>query len=196
MVSPVAVTGVFFASSSVWLVRRFGPAWTMLIAMLNFFIGATLLGTVPMAQTYWLQTFLSVLIMPGAMNLSFPTATMMLSNAMPREQQGMAASLVSTMVNYCISSGLGLAGSVHHAFYNKAAASHGIIADPSQAPPLSQRSVALNEARLESFRGPWILSSALSAAGVVIAAMFVYKTRRGGKQQSYRRRITIWFGKI
>lgn len=35
-----------------------------------------------------------------------------MSNAMPREHQGVAGSLVNTVVNYSISLGLGLAGTV------------------------------------------------------------------------------------
>lgn len=98
---PVAITGILFALSSVWLVKRIGVAWTMFIAMMNFLIGALLLATVPLNQVYWAQIFFSIIIMPGAMNLSFPSATMLLSNALPKEKQGIAASLVSTMVNYC-----------------------------------------------------------------------------------------------
>lgn len=44
--------------------------------------------------------------------MSFPSGTVILSNSMPREHQGLAASLVNTIVNYSISIGLGLAGTV------------------------------------------------------------------------------------
>lgn len=44
--------------------------------------------------------------------MSFPSGTLILSNAMPRKHQGLAASLVSTTVNYSISIGLGFAGTV------------------------------------------------------------------------------------
>lgn len=44
--------------------------------------------------------------------MSFPSGTIILSNNMPREHQGLAASLVNTIVNYSISIGLGLAGTV------------------------------------------------------------------------------------
>lgn len=97
--SPVAITGVIFALSTVWLIKKYGVCWVMLIAMINFFIGALLLVLMPVQQIYWAQTFISVLIMPGAMNLSFPAATILLSAALPKEKQGIAASLVSTMVS-------------------------------------------------------------------------------------------------
>jgi hypothetical protein len=44
--------------------------------------------------------------------MSFPSGTLILSNAMPRRHQGLAASLVSTVVNYSIALGLGFAGTV------------------------------------------------------------------------------------
>lgn len=50
--------------------------------------------------------------MPWGMDMSFPSATIILSNAVSREHQGSAASLVNTVVNYSVSIGLGFAGTV------------------------------------------------------------------------------------
>ncbi|EGO57255.1 hypothetical protein NEUTE1DRAFT_129283 [Neurospora tetrasperma FGSC 2508] len=112
--SPVAATGVFFALLTVYLLRRgVSVSLIMFIAMFFFFLGTLLLALTPLHQTYWANTFVAVLLMPGAMNLSFPAATILLSEQLPREKQGMAASLVATVVNYSISCGLGLAGSIH-----------------------------------------------------------------------------------
>lgn len=44
--------------------------------------------------------------------MSFPAATLILSNAVKKEHQGIAASLVATVVNYSISLGVGFAGTV------------------------------------------------------------------------------------
>ena len=46
------------------------------------------------------------------MDMSLPAATILLSNAVSKEHQGEAASLVNTVVNYSISLGLGFAGTV------------------------------------------------------------------------------------
>jgi hypothetical protein len=46
------------------------------------------------------------------MDVSFPVSTLFLSNAVPREHQGISASLVNTVVNYSIAIGLGIAGTV------------------------------------------------------------------------------------
>jgi hypothetical protein len=44
------------------------------------------------------------------MDVSFPAASLILSDLVPRELQGVAASLVNTVINYSISIGLGVAG--------------------------------------------------------------------------------------
>lgn len=182
--SPVAITGIIFALSTVWLVKKIGVAYVMLIAMLNFFIGSLLLALVPLHQSYWLQTFLSILIMPGAMNLSFPAATILLSSALPKEKQGIAASLVSTLVNYCISCGLGLAGSIHRKSFEDAVRRHGDEGHripKSKFPLLTARTPGLDVIRIESFRGPWFFAVGLSAIGVIIAVCFIFWTKRKGR---------------
>jgi MFS family permease len=170
----VAITGVFFAISTVYLVRRIGVSWVMLIAMLFFLVGSLLLALVPLDQTYWAQIFISILIMPGAMNLSFPAATMLLSSALPKEKQGIAASLVATMVNYCIASGLGLAGSIHRHSLDNAFQRHGLVGPP---PSILTSSPELAQIRIEAMRGPWCFAVGLSAIGVVLAGIFIFRTR-------------------
>ena len=149
----------------------------MFFAMMNFLIGTVLLATVPMTQTYWLQIFLSILIMPGAMNLSFPSATMLLSSALPKEKQGIAASLVSTMVNYCISCGLGVAGTIHRHVFQNAAQRHNLRAEFEHHPPLSATGEALNLTRMDSFRGPWTFACGLCGFGVLVAAAYIVVER-------------------
>jgi MFS family permease len=173
--SPVAVTGVFFAISTVYLVRRIGVSWVMLIAMVFFLLGSLLLALVPLNQVYWLQIFISVLIMPGAMNLSFPAATMLLSNALPKEKQGIAASLVATMVNYCIASGLGLAGSIHRHTLENSYKRHGFDGPP---PSILTSSPELSQIRIEAMRGPWCFAVGMSAIGVLLAAIFIFRARK------------------
>jgi MFS family permease len=178
----MAVTGVFFALSTVYLVRRIGVSWVMLIAMMFFLVGSLLLSLVPLNQIYWLQTFIAIVIMPGAMNLSFPAATIVLSNALPKEKQGIAASLVATMVNYCIASGLGLAGTIHKHFLGKVFQrhSHDILESglhPGPPPILSTFPPEVSQILLEAMRGPWSFAVALSGIGVLIAASFIIWTK-------------------
>ena len=77
--------------------------------------------------------------------MSFPAAVIILSNAMPPEHQGLAASLVNTVVNYSISIGLGMAGTVE---------SH-----------VNDSGTDL----LKGYRGAWYLGIGLASIGVVVA---------------------------
>ncbi|EAA29846.1 hypothetical protein NCU09172 [Neurospora crassa OR74A] len=169
--SPVAGTGIFFALLTVYLLRRgVSVSLIMFIAMFFFFLGTLLLALTPLHQTYWANTFVAVLLMPGAMNLSFPAATILLSEQLPREKQGMAASLVATVVNYSISCGLGLAGSIHKHALVKAGDRAGLERSGRKpGPALSQTSEVLVGVRLEGMRMAVWLGVALAGFGVVIA---------------------------
>ena len=82
------------------------------IAMLGFCIGNILIATAPVGQTYWANIFVATVVTPWGMDMSFPAATIIMSDSVPKEHQGIAASLVVTVVNYSISIGLGIAGTV------------------------------------------------------------------------------------
>ena len=156
--TPVAFVGVVFAMSVGFLMKKMRPAYIMLLAMAFFLTGSLLLATTPIDQIYWSQTFLSLIIMPGGMNLSFPAGTILLSNALPKENQGIAASLVSTTVNYSISIGLGFAGTIDKY----------VSPDPSAPGGVNL---------LRGFRGAWYFGVGLDGLGMLIALYFVWVTR-------------------
>jgi len=90
---PVVISG-FCASLAVgfFLARTKAP-FIMVAAMTCFLVGQMILATAPIDQKYWAQTFVTSVIMPWGMDMSFPCGTIILSNGMPREHQGIAASL-------------------------------------------------------------------------------------------------------
>lgn len=65
--------------------------------MLFFFVGTILLITAPVHQSYFINTLLSILVMPFAMNWSFPSGTILMANAVAKQHQGIAASLITTV---------------------------------------------------------------------------------------------------
>lgn len=148
---PVAIIGAAAAISTGFLLKKLRVAYVMFLAMFCFLVGTVLIATAPAGQTYWAQTFLSVLIMPFGMNWSFPAGTILLSSGLPKEKQGVAASLVSTVVNYSISCGLGLAGSI-------------------------DRNMGQEDA-LRGYRGAWYFGIGLSGLGFAISTYFVWKSR-------------------
>ncbi|KAF2011505.1 hypothetical protein BU24DRAFT_398062 [Aaosphaeria arxii CBS 175.79] len=175
--SPVALTGVFFAFSTIWLLKRLRVSCVMFLAMACFTIGAILLATMPLHQTYWTQTFISILIMPGAMNLSYPAANILLSSALPREKQGIAASLVSTMVNYSISCGLGVAGTIDRYYIEHEASQRGWSPSKGNPAPLSDHSEETHVLRLAGARAAFFFAAALGGVGMIIAFVHILITR-------------------
>ncbi|GIK07141.1 hypothetical protein Aspvir_002796 [Aspergillus viridinutans] len=111
-ITPIAISGLLAAVTTGLVLSHFRTSTVMLISMTFFLIGGIIFATVPVHQTYWAQTFVGIIVLPWGMDMSFPAGTIILSRAMLREHQGLAASLVNTFVNYSISIGLGLAGTI------------------------------------------------------------------------------------
>ncbi|KAI9821321.1 MAG: hypothetical protein M1827_004057 [Pycnora praestabilis] len=111
---PEALSGICAAITTGYLLSRVRTSYLMVAALMAFCTGCVFSATAPVKQTYWINIFLSMLIMSWGMDISFPASTILLSNLVPRSQQGIAASLINTIVNYSISIGLGLAGTVEN----------------------------------------------------------------------------------
>lgn len=94
------------------LLRRVTPYWVLFASMLFFLLSAALMATAPVGQTYWLNSFLSILFAPLGINMSLPVATVLVANSLPAEHRGMASSLVFTVVFTSASLSLGVAGTV------------------------------------------------------------------------------------
>ncbi|CZT44528.1 related to Drug resistance protein YOR378W [Rhynchosporium secalis] len=148
--SPVALSGLLASLTAGYLFSRFHVAYIMVGAMLCFVTGQILLATAAVSQTYWAQTFAAILVMPWGMDMSFPAGTIILSNGMPREHQGIAASLVNTVVNYSISLSLGTAGTIVRQ------------TDPR------------HDNTLGSYRNAWYFAIGLDGLGLVIALYFLW----------------------
>ncbi|CEJ82794.1 Putative MFS transporter [[Torrubiella] hemipterigena] len=152
--SPVVVSGGCAAVFTGKLLGawNFQPSVVMTLALLAFTTGITLTATLSTDQIYWGQAFVSMLVMPFGMDMSFPAATLILSNAVPKEHQGVAASLVNTVVNYGIALGVGFAGTVElHVRGNPATL----------------------DGRLLGYRGAMYMGIGLSALGLGVCAVFL-----------------------
>lgn len=155
---PVLVTGVMASVVTGVLLgpAALRPATVMAIALFCFAAGMVIFATVPVHQTYWAQTFVSTAILPFGMDMSFPAATLILSNAVKKEHQGIAASLVSTVVNYSTSLGLGLAGTVEVYVNNGGKTQADLI---------------------KGYRGALYMAVGLAGLGLVISLVFLAKDR-------------------
>jgi MFS family permease len=155
--SPVAVSGALAAVATGYLLGpgKFSPAVVMTMALAAFTTGVILIATIPVDQTYWAQLFVCLIIMPFGMDMSFPAATIILSNAVKKEHQGIAASLVNTVVNYSISLGIGFAGTVEVHVNNGGKTPEDIM---------------------KGFRGALYLGIGISVLGLVLCGGFLLKT--------------------
>ncbi|KAL8705317.1 MAG: hypothetical protein Q9201_001563 [Fulgogasparrea decipioides] len=153
---PCAISGLCAAVTTGILMSRIRHPYIMLTALCCFLTGTILVATQPVQQTYWAQTFVSMIITPWGMDMSFPAGTLILSAAMPREHQGLAASLVSTVVNYSISIGLGLAGTVES----------------------NVEKGGLD--MLKGYRAALYMGIGLAGLGIAVAAVFTVATRPRG----------------
>lgn len=152
MFIPTMAGGLAAALTTAYLLSRIVPSWLMVISMTAFCVGSILLATAPVDQIYWAQTFVAALVTPWGMDMSFPAATILLSNALPRKHQGAAASLVNTVVNYSISIALGMAGTIEvHV--------NGGGKTPAEL--------------LSGYRGALYFGIGLSGLGILIACAFV-----------------------
>jgi len=139
--------------------------------MCAFTIGTVLTATLPITQTYWAQTFVTMLIIPWGMDMSFPAGTLIMSNAVEQRHQGMAGSLVSTVVNYSISIGVGMAATVEVHVSNGG---------------------KTKEDELRGYRAALYLGIGFGAMGVVTSLLFLLKVRlrkRSGKDVIELRRL-------
>lgn len=153
--SPVVPSGCVAAIVTGLVIHRIGPPPVMMIALTCFTIGTVLIMTTPVDQTYWAQFFVCTVITPWGMDMSFPAATLILSDAVKKEHQGIGASLVNTVVNYGISLGLGFAGTVE--LY---------VNNGGQTP----------EDLLKGYRGAFYMAVGLSGIGVVISGIYCVKS--------------------
>lgn len=148
MTTPVILSGIVATTCVTLFYDRVPNHFLLIGSMLCFFIVNILIATMPAQQTYWAQMFVSTLIAPFGMDISFPAASLVVSNSMPTHQQGVAASMVQTVINWSISFGLGIAGTV--------------------TSELTKRGSTV----LEGLRGGLYVGIGLSGAAVLVALIF------------------------
>ncbi|KAI3540347.1 major facilitator superfamily transporter [Colletotrichum filicis] len=162
--SPVVVTGGLAAVITGKLLGplKVRPPVVMTMALVAFTVGVILTATAPENQIYWAQIFVSMIIMPFGMDMSFPAATLILSNAVKKEHQGIGASLVNTVVNYGIALGVGFAGTVEvHV----------------------SKGAGTKEEQFRGFRGALYMGVGLAGLGLCVALTFLareWRHRKGG----------------
>ena len=112
MLSPLVIFGIIATITVSQLYGRIPAHFLLMASMIFFCVGNILIATAPPDQTYWAQVFIATVLTPFGMDISFPAASLVISNRMPTRQQGVAASMLNTAINWSISLGLGIAGTI------------------------------------------------------------------------------------
>lgn len=103
------------AAVAVGYAIRHVPIHILLLLSMACFLGASIMQTfTPVHQTYWAMTFPTWILSTTSTDLSFPSGAIILSENLPHECQGMAGSLINTVVNYSNSFFLGLATTIEN----------------------------------------------------------------------------------
>ncbi|KAL1887303.1 multidrug-resistance type transporter aminotriazole resistance [Sporothrix stenoceras] len=109
---PIIPVGLTSALAVGKLLGRVHASNIMLVGQIVYVIGTALGAARPPHSIYWTYFFFSVVAMTIGLDTSFPSATVIFSDAVPREYQGMGASIIVTVINYSISLCLGFAGTI------------------------------------------------------------------------------------
>lgn len=109
---PLAIGG-FFATASVGIFISKVPAQYIFgVSMFSFFIGNLLMSFANSSKCYWAFIFPACLLVVGGPDLSFASSGIIITNVVLPEEQGVAGSFISTVVQYSLSIGLGIAATV------------------------------------------------------------------------------------
>ena len=109
---PLTIMGCANAFFAAWLVPRVPAQVIMGIGCFSMVTINVLLATVPAKLTYWAMCFPAMFISAYTIDLITTSAQIVASNTVPMKHQGVAGSLVGTLLSYGMSLGLGFAGTV------------------------------------------------------------------------------------
>lgn len=164
--TPILITGVAAALTVGRIVSKVPPSYIMVVGQIAFLVTSILMAFRPPGSIYWTYFFFGTIIATIGMDTSLPAAIMIFASVVPRQYQGMGASIVMTIVNYSISLGLGFAGTIetniNHGGHTQADLLHG-------------------------YRGALWFSVGLTGLGTILSLLFLLKNHHQ-KQKSSKNR--------
>ncbi|OBA21068.1 major facilitator superfamily MFS-1 [Metschnikowia bicuspidata var. bicuspidata NRRL YB-4993] len=157
---PLLILGVAAALLVGFFISKHRAPYIMFASMMGFMLGSTILSISPVQQTFWRLTFAQMFFLAWGMDCSFPAASLILSDFLPSEHQGMAGLLVNTVVNYSVSLFLAMSSTVEVQVKEKTGD------------------------MLPSYRGAMYLGVGVSALAVVFSVVFVITEARSHKREA------------
>jgi hypothetical protein len=111
-IQPFTVGGAIAAISAAWLIPRLSAQYILAIGATAMLVANILLATMPAQQIYWQTSFFAVCLAAFCPDFIFTAAQIIASNAVARNEQGIAGSLIGTLLTYGMSTGIGFGGTV------------------------------------------------------------------------------------
>ncbi|KAI0096752.1 MFS general substrate transporter [Nemania sp. FL0031] len=116
---PLTIVGTTTPFLAAWMVPRLPAQVIIGIGCLAMVIINALLATIRPDLTYWAMCFPALFVSAFTIDLITTSAQIVISSTVPLKHQGVAGSLVGTLLGYGMSTGLGFAGTVEvHTFDN------------------------------------------------------------------------------
>jgi len=106
----LAVMGTLCAFLSSQAISRMPAQYILAIGSICSCAACALLATSPAQQVYWAQIFPALILTAFGPDFIFTATQIIASNTVRRDQQGIAGSLMGTVLSYSLSTGLGFAG--------------------------------------------------------------------------------------
>ncbi|KAL6697389.1 major facilitator superfamily domain-containing protein [Trichoderma pleuroticola] len=109
---PLGIMGAVGSVAAAWLIPRLAAQYILAIGATCMTVSCILFATMPAEQLYWAQAFPAMICLAFCPDFVFTAAQIITSNSVRREHQGIAGSLIGTLMTYGMSTGLGFAGTV------------------------------------------------------------------------------------
>ncbi|EEP76186.1 predicted protein [Uncinocarpus reesii 1704] len=114
---PLTIVGAANSFLAAWLIPRVPAQVIIGMGTVAMVIINVLLATIPAKLTYWAMAFPAMFISAFTIDLITTSAQIIASNTVMIQHQGIAGSLVGTLLSYGMSTGLGFAGTIEvHTF--------------------------------------------------------------------------------
>ncbi|OTB02683.1 hypothetical protein M426DRAFT_13287 [Hypoxylon sp. CI-4A] len=110
--TPFGVGGALATFLAAYLIPRVSAQWILAMGASCMLIASLLIATMPEQQPYWYQVFPSTAISSLSPDLTYTAAQIIASNSVNRKQQGIAGSLIGSLLLYGTGLGIGLASTV------------------------------------------------------------------------------------
>lgn len=111
-VQPLTVGGGIAAITSAYLIRHVAAQYILAIGATAMATASIILATMPEQQIYWKGLFPAIAIVAFCPDFIFTASQIIASNSVARKEQGIAGSLIGTLLTYGISTGLGFGATV------------------------------------------------------------------------------------